>query len=519
MTKIKVILFVLLSVVIISSACNDLEKVDNVSLEIVQGVEGYVTIGMGGEPSEGSTVEVRNIADDTAIDEYTTTTDSAGYYSIPIDKAGVYDIVAKREGFAGTRYQNIVIKEKEIAEVDLVQPVAQREGFTTEPPIIYVSGIQSGQEIDGILNIKAKAYGTLPIEGCYWTRYKGIWLQIGNTARNINDAVSRNNTLDFEWNTENTKPGETFLHFVAMDVNLNRVELVIDCVKKVKSGAPPSFPLSAVYTNAVTFSGNKGMYSERRKALFSRLGLEGDPNVLKFKEKSIDLKTIPANTSVYVSLSWPRVPMATGYSIYRSPSNDPNNPDGYDYIGSTANGDYTRFYDNAADLSIDRKYTYTVRPYNEAGEGPPCNSYQTRVLPSYRIYLKSPGCDSISESENQCPNMTVRERTPVFEWDVSNIISGATRADQLYVFNLNVSFLSIPWGLLEDVIFINQTSTIYEGQNPLKNNEAYEWDIFDSRYSYYNGTASSISLPQYGYTTFGYSSNNGCYYFYTDFDN
>ena len=81
--------------------------------------------------------------------------------------------------------------------------------------------------------------------------------------------------------------------------------------------------------------------------------------------------------------------------------------------------------------------------------------------------------------------------------------------------DVNISFLSIPWGLLEDVSFQDQTSAVYTGY-PLRDNAVYEWDVFDSRYMMRIGTSAALSFPQY-YTTFGISSNNGAFYFYTDF--
>ena len=516
-------------------------KLDDITMptELKQGITGYVTVGLGGEVSPSSKVTARKVINNSQEEVVKTCmTDSAGYYTLPLDP-GTYDVVVEKDGFSGSRFQGVSVKDNQITRVNIVQPVAQRTGYSVNAPRINVSGVETGQSVSGTMRITAIGVSDLPIEGLYWTRYNGIWLSIGNSTR-MWDAASRNEKLVYDWDTTLAPPGKTVLHFITMDVNLNRCELILE----VNTGydgtiATPGLITSDAHAVAYTFNGNRCLYTSRKEAIFNRLGVNKDPYTSVVGGKSYDLKAVPPNTRINISVSWEKVADTNGYNIYRSPTNDIYaNPSGYEFIGSTVGADYCNYPDYSADLSIDNLYSYQIRPYNRGGEGAPFTTCPVRILPQYSLYLISPGSDALSDDPNENPNLVVKNAEPlVFHWNVSNLIPGATRRDQIYCFNVNVSFLSLPWGLLDDVTFTDQTYAYYTGYQPILDCQTYEWDIFDSVYSYttpatytiYGPESTepqtiscgdpSLSYPQMSMTTFGYSSNNGAYYFYTNLTN
>jgi len=190
-------------------------------------VAGYVTSRKAGTDVAGTTVTVEGT-------DISTTTDESGLYRLFVP-VGLHTLVFTKEGHATARVEGLRVEEKAETKYDTIQPEIFDPFLPTVPPRLDIS-VENGDVISpdegGNFSFTLSGEVVEPdVNGFY----------IGSAAfgqsRGINDFLSALNPgtvffppadgseITVELSTAGFE-GETSLHVVAYDVNLNRTEVV-----------------------------------------------------------------------------------------------------------------------------------------------------------------------------------------------------------------------------------------------------------------------------------------------------
>jgi hypothetical protein len=434
-------------------------------------VTGVILDKMGGAPVSYATVEVENSNIPSVV------AGEDGRYEIPVPAGVYFSIIAKKEGRAYSKIQDLgKLEEGEIledvniilAEVYNLVPYNDPDIGTSYnllgAPMIEVDGLEMGDVIafneKRDIRIRVRAPNPLaqtqhvgaPLR-CFLGRK---WLPMGFGAI----AVSRSDQLRFIWDSANRTVGETYFHIVAMDMNHNRVEKTIP-IQILPELEDPSRVPAKVNTEKVSIS---GITFGDRLEYYQRMGADAVGG-------GYIQNPIGKQYTKYVRIFWEKIVECKGYKVYRSDTG----PDGtYTRIAEypqsphvakdicSGNGRYPHLGDNRPNcetrlqtvdmdptLTIGKTYWYRISAYNAYGEGPMTDPKPIELLEPYWVTLIGPGGNGQQgEMEDGLPQSieVVTSLKPIFEWEVTPCPGADIRQDYLLVFPATSWFHTGSWG-------------------------------------------------------------------------
>lgn len=421
------------NIVVTAGSVTNVDLVETVPTSIM----GYVAEARGGAGISGVDVSVIG-----STSTYSLTTDENGnfYAEIP---AGTYEVLCNKDGWAGSRYQEVTLTNNRMTTVNIIERQAFSSSYSTVPPTISLSGLQPGAYVAGTVNFTVNLTGPNAI--------KEIGVRFGNFTLSPEQYVVDQNSLDVTFDTTQKSDGQSFIDVIGYDVNYNVVEWVIPIVISNGSGAGEVPGEAGLSVQAMTFGQNLGIFKEKRTQMFQKMHMKGDPNIIRVNGKEYNLKQFPENRSIFVALFFDAY-NATGYKVYRSMM--PTGP-----FKQIADVNTTSYYDGDPVLKADMVYYYKVIPYNNNGDGPESPVIWAKPMGVFNVYLESPMNDS-----------TVNSLQPTFTWSTTPIDADLTEF-QIYVAGTTDSYP------LADM-YVNDTDHVIYNGEALAPGKEYRWDVY-----------------------------------------
>ncbi len=395
-----------------------------------QGIQGTLTVGVGGEALAGATIEALTTDSKTVVAK--TSSDASGHFSLPL-APGRYTLLSPGQilsstvnqggtgmvPFASSRAVGVSVLDKTFTTFNLVQVPAIASSTDTTPPTLDIGGL--GNTLDG--------QGTA--EFTYTAHSNGgnsiylIYASVGTEPRadrlgrgdrkllyiggpggetQLTADVTDSDSLDLRRFAAGLSGGATFYGTV-IDSNNNRsVYLIPVTVSNPVVGSAPTTAVQDVNATAFTVSN-------------TRINLQ-----------RAGQQSAPAGALVYAEVSWtpfafPALPDGTtpalgqGYHIYRSINGGPSTLVGNKavYLGAGADGKPAvinpgSWQDADPALAPGVQATYTVRAFSGTQEGPASAASTATVLPVLKVNLTAP-------AENAQDVST----TPTFTWQTNGV--------------------------------------------------------------------------------------------------
>lgn len=432
-------------------------------------ITGTITFRRSGSGVAGATVTIVKSEDGTKIDS--TETDSKGRYSFLVEPGIEIDLIATKEGFAGSRFQGIVASGGESFRADLIMQEPTTPGEDTTPPSLQITGVTSGQAISGTLNLSVKLEtGGFPPDNFY--------IDIGAES-NIHSFRFTGDSSNVVLDTSRYPNGLSFIYIAAYDLNMNCVITRIPVT--IKNDASPGNPLTMKKRlRVVAYTKGDDMHMQTASMEWpdsfrnSPLHQKGLPPALE----DISITAAEARSACYVELRWEKEFSDNsgflGYNVYRSLS--AKGP--WQQLGvASEDSENEEFYfrDTTPDVTPGVRLYYKVVPYSRGGvEG----SGQTQwVVPlgRFEVNLRAPAHEAKGVPLN-----------PTLEW-----VHNGLEADGYYYGLVLTSVAEDPRqaaSYLLVTIDKNETSVVYddvyenpddiwEGYFDLKSNWKYQWDV------------------------------------------
>lgn len=416
-------------------------------------VFGYVTDGQGGPAVVGATVSCQT---------YTTTTDANGYFELKIEADKPSDLMiakdTENDHRASTRVQQISVGKDQRLELAIFNRPAFNPLWSVQPPTISVSSVVGtgatevvaaivrGQKVSGTIKLRIATTGQRNVNKIY--AYLG-GDQRTPRAASVFDVTSADVTV----NTALYPNGPSTIRVLVYDDNENATLYLVPVVVE-------NLPAQVSYLGitSTSYGVNVGYYAKRRVAMSEKGLLKGDPYLVRLPSgRTVDLRVAPANSTVFVKVSWAPVAGAAGYAVYRSA--DKQN---YVLVGRVTSG--SALTDYSALLTPGVEVTYKVAAYNAAGEGPSIIRSVTPLAP-FNVLLREPANEALDVS-----------LTPTFRWEKS--ISGQFAPDvEIYTtIELYDATSAQIWG--EDLAEYNADDPMFIAYpGALEPVHVYSWDI------------------------------------------
>lgn len=425
-------------------------------------ITGRITDGRSGPPVKFATVTL--VKDGTGL--YNTVTDLEGLYSLPVEAGEKVDLIAAKEGFAGSRFQGIVVSAGESFRADLVMQKTEVPGWNTTPPSLRITGVTPGQTISGTQQI------SVTLEGVYGPR--AIYIDIGTEfpfSYPYQEPIPASSASSKILDTREYPDGPSFIQIVVYDQNNNFVTTRIPVI--VENNLSTGVPLTMKKPlQVVAYTQGDDMQIDSLASPGSSLGLDSHRRDLPQAPMDFSIMAAEERSACYVHLSWEPEFAAnsgfSGYNVYRSSfANGPWRWLGKAYEDAEKGRYY--FFDMSSDVTPGVRSYYKVVPYGPGGEG----SGQTgSVIPlgRFEVKLKAPAHKATGVPLN-----------PTLGWEHNGL-----QADSYFyrVELVNLSEEDSPRALGELwTIERNRTSVIYddsdiwEGYFALQNNWVYQWDV------------------------------------------
>jgi hypothetical protein len=427
-------------------------------------ITGTIIFGRSGSGVAGATVTIVKSEDGAEIDS--TETDSKGRYSFLVEPGIELDLIATKEGFAGSRFQGIVFTAGENFQANLImQEPRVPNNWDTTPPSLRITGVTSGQTISGTQQISVGLSGdNEPME---------LYIDIGAETNRYPykfTGGSINIPLDTSWYPD----GPSFIYIAVYDLNENCVITRIPVT--IKNGGSPGSPLTMkkrLMVGAYTYGDDMHTSSV---AGFGSFDLYRREKNLPPVRKDISTMAAEEKSACYVYLRWDKEFSANsgfrGYNVYRSPfANGPWQWLGtaheyvdYDYNGNIVEEGYC-FSDTTPDVTPGVRFYYKVVPFSHGGvEG---NGQIQWVVPvgRFEVNLKAP-----AHEERDVP------LNPTLEWEHNGLMA------DYYLYGVELISLNEEPGPYAWTAVMNETSVVYDntwdGYFDLQSDWRYEWDVY-----------------------------------------
>ncbi len=432
-------------------------------------INGMVTDGPGSFSVSDSTISLYSRGSTTKIQSKTSGSNSEFSFS-GLD-SGFYDIVASKEGRAGSRIDNILLTDSD-RYIELVQKEVEVGGNlrTTDAPM-FDFDFPAYLIITNDYVISAE----LPDTGVFYSsdeRFNlGAYLINGNGDTQMLKATSEE-SLEYTLEAESLVAGDSYeAAIVCYDNNNNRLEyrLPLEYSANVSgiSKKPGDHDYEQIDIQSITVGTEVNSYSAENGSAHSvRIAVEqGD-----FTTNSI---------KIYRSTELDQEGIAIGIS---SELESGENLGVYEnFINSSLKWFY--FIDDDYRLSAGETYYYRVSYIEEGAEGPLSDPVAITLLPAYNVELDSPANNnSVSE-------------TPAFEWQ---------KVEKNPSLWLGLSYdssdkLIIVAADAGQIIFADEFTSGNQPSAPLNPGTRYEWDVVSIRTiesSLPNTHALSSSMPR-----------------------
>ncbi len=382
---------------------------------------------------------------------------------------GNVDLVAAKEGLAGSRFQGIHAPADGIVIADII--MKDRGDLSgTNPPVLVVNGVSPGDTISGDHNIG------VDLAGEYNLRTVLIGIGTEFPYYYIIEYEPYSVTLD----TYVYPDGESFIHIVAYDVNNNCVITHIPVVIENDETAGSALVMTEkIHAYAIT-QGDELQLDSLNKFGCS---LDGDfihKNPLSRLSKDFSIMAAEKNSACFVRLEWKNGflgnPDFKGFNVYRSSS--PNGPwrrlgTAYPYYYDYDGYEWYRIYDTTPEVTPGEPSYYKVVPYSASGvEG----SGQTQwVIPlgRFEVNLTAPvhNAEGVSLNPTLCWDHNGLE-ADMYYYELYLVSLGDEPYQEAWTWvigdaNLkSVTYNLEDWGGREDCYLF-----------PLRNNRRYQWDV------------------------------------------
>jgi hypothetical protein len=424
-------------------------------------ITGTITFGRASSAVAGATV-IAIKEDGTELAR--TKTGNDGKYSLLVEPGTKVDLIASKEGFAGSRFQGILLSAKGVFRADMIMQEPMNPGENTTPPSLRITGVTSGQIISGTLQISVK----LEVEEF---APQNLYIDIGAESDRHRFGLA-GDSLVIKVDTSLYPDGPSFIYIAAYDLNENCVITRIPVT--IKNGGSPGKPLTMKKPlRVVAYTKGDDMHMQMASMEWpdsfrnSPLHQKGFPQA----PDDISITAAEARSACYVELRWEKEfsddSGFLGYNIYRSLSS--KGP--WQQLGiASEDSENEEFYfrDTTPDVTPGVRLYYKVVPYSRGGvEG----SGQTRwvtPLGRFEVNLKAPAYKATGVPLN-----------PTLEW-----VHNGLEAD-IYYYALMLS--SVAEDPRQAALYVlaaldeNETSLVYddtwEYYFDLKNNRIYQWDV------------------------------------------
>ena len=341
------------------------------------GILGYVVEANAGAAVVDSTIDIYPAGTSTPV--ATVSSGSDGSFTVDLDP-GAYNLVAHKEGYAGSQVLNVRVAEDGKTNLTIIQRKAFHPDWPTDPPQVTLEKVEDGEVYDGnfgyvpyriVANPAAPlktdliyaALGKTPGAG-FITGFREIFVSIDDTGDVFLDPIPYGVV------------GPTTFQAVVYDTNGNRtqvnryIEITFPFEGSVDLVAPE-------LRMAMAFTLNKGL------AFFS-----ASP------------QAAPEGGNLYVQLVWlPQQDFSDapndapyGYHIYRSFDGE-----NYERIG-TVFGFYNSYIDASPELAPGRTTWYKVTAFVGEIESEASNVLTTTPLDAFDVFLDAPADNAMDVS-------------------------------------------------------------------------------------------------------------------------
>lgn len=473
----------ILLIVLIFSGCGSVKKTGTPPPLL----SGYVTNGRSGPGIAGAGVEIyRN-----EVLQNSLVTDSSGKFSLENLPNGTVDLVASKPGYAGVRYQNILISAGKPVTANLIMKQVFDSSLPVTPPVAEITGISPEETLSGSLNI------TVSLTGAQDPSYGHAYLGFG-----IEDTVNSLTGYPFSINldTSTAPDGPTFCYIVAYDINNNCVITKIPVTVENNGGETSLAMTKPVTALAITEGYNMQYDSFNQLKTGIKINSQKMLNVL---QNSIHVQGAAPDTDCFVGLTWESEFSNDNFSCYKV------------YRGKSAAGPWKYLCFSLYDPEDDSFYTfdsspevtpnvysyYKVVPVNKSGREGSGKTVGVKPLGRCEVNLEAPA-----------HNSTGVTLPPTFRWNCN--LTGV----DLYYFEMTLNSLSTSEpGYLEFFCTPSTTfSRVFAGGEwgfSLNRNCQYQWDIVSAiAQKIYSNYSEALSFGMKGYSQ---GSSNGAFLFTT----
>ena len=420
----------------------------------VTGVSGSVTNTRGGPAVQGATITASGAM-------VSATTNSQGAYTLSLSP-GTYDILAAApaSGMAASKLQSVSVTMNQTTTANLIMFPVFNSTKPVAAPTISVTGLTQGQTVSGTVPFTVTVTASNPV--------RRIGLRTSTMSAlpqtELVDTATANLTLISTALTN----GPGFVDIITYDLNQNAAELIVNfTVMNTLSGTPPA-PPAGISMFAVTTGQSLGLFSTRRAQLFTQLGVNQNPSILRVGGSSINIQTAPSNATLFVEARWSPVTGATGYKVFRSPNaTGPFIPVAQVTYACNAPPPASCFYDDPdPSLTPGVPVYYQVSAFNAGGESAATTPVGVTPLPAFNLTLTSPAS-----------NATGISTTPLFTWTLTPPVG----TDQFYdIFVTGLNDPSPAWKT-SNFSIVDVTSVNFGGPVPLQSGKVYQWDIYEAQ--------------------------------------
>jgi hypothetical protein len=408
------------------------------------------------------------------------------------------DLVASKDGLAGTRFQGITVAEGETFIANLIMQEWKIPGGSVFPPSVTITDISPGAVLSGTVFVDVE------LEGEFAAR--DVYISIGM-------EYSYHNVIREEpphWYTLDTRlypDGELYLYVIGYDQNNNcvitRIPVTIENHGDSGSMLTMTKPVHAMamtagddmYLDALDKLGDSIMFREKR--FVSRL------------QEHLSISAAEERSACLVELRWePEFSTESGfkgYNVYRS-----SNPDGpWRWLGTALLDEYYEEYyyyiDATPQVTPGVPSHYKVVPVNANGvEGTGVTVGPVIPLGRFEVNLVAP--------EHNARDVALN---PTLSWRHNGLDA------EIFTYWLYLGDLS---GDREAEIYLEMTDksetvsvqydSSWEDYFPLENSGKYQWDIFYTEaITIYDENIMAVSV---GVKSNAAGSYNGAFVFTTE---
>lgn len=430
-------------------------------------ITGIITSGRAGSAVAGATVTAVQVEDGSEL--ASTITGSDGKYLLLVKPGTKVDLIATKEGYAGSRFQGILLSAGENFTANLIMQEPSISGEEITPPSLRITGVTPGQTIFGTLQISAK------LEGGEFEPHI-LYIDIGAETSNYEFGFTGDSTsvaLPTYWHPD----GPSFIYIAAYDKNMNFVTTRIPVTVKNDSSSGDPIKMTKPL-RIVAYTRGDDMHWETASVAWpgSLPNSHLHKNVIPPALKDVSTSAAEARSACYVELRWEGEFSAGsgfgGYNVYRSLfASGPWQRLGtayeyaiYDEFGDVVEEGYY-FVDTTPEITPGVRFYYKAVPYSSGGKEGSGQTQWVIPLGRFEVNLKAP-----THKAGDVP------LNPTLEWEDNGL-----EADY-YLYGVELISLSEERKELAWVSVLNETSVVYDDTwndyFDLQSNWSYQWDVY-----------------------------------------